>query len=788
MLRTYFLIAIRNLFKNKLSSLINIIGLSVSITLVIHLTLFVLNELSYDRFHEKHDRIFRVLSEFTPPGENTSTLAICQGQLPLVINGTIPEVESTVRIFDRDYSTIEYNDKRFADNHFIHVDSTFFDVFSFKLLSGSPHSDLSVKENLFISRKLALKVFGSIDIVGKMIKISNRNFNVMGVFENVPQNSHLQFDMVGGISEVESLVYHSGLEFLNYVLLKENIDQEAALKKICRKYDELTKVFFKNDNIICLGRTQALTNIWLHSNNIKYDVVHGNINDIYIAGVLIVFVLLIAIVNFINLMVVKAEERAKEIAIRKMAGARIGSIQRQFMGETFLVIVISVLLAIIFVEISQPLFNSITGKVLSFSGSFSLKLLLVLIMLSIIFSIICGAYPALYLSGFPVTRIFKGNSPKGKNSSPLSKFLVFIQFSIVIFLISSLLVFYLQMDFIKNSDLGFDNEQVVDVTDQNGGIYKSFQTIKQILLQDPKILNVSFAQGITAREMSGQYAGKIDNAEGKQYPVRHDRIDHDFIKTFRMKLIEGRDFNIGMPTDKRAFIINETAKKELNLPPNAVGLRLVMNEDTGELIGVVKDFHFASLHDKIEPLFMTLTQPNWGHFYIRIQPGSIHESLNYIRKTMQYVDPHYLFEYEFVDDYFNKQYNSDEKIHKMVFYASILCILIALVGLIALTSVTTAKRTKEIGVRKVFGAFISNIIGLLLNDILKWVLLANIIAWPSAYFVMHKWLEGFAYRIHFPFLILLLSGTLATLIAALAIIFEVIKNARRNPVTSLRYE
>ena len=788
MFRSYFLIAIRNLFKNKLSSAISILGLSVSIMLAVHLTIFVLNELSYDRFHHKHDRIFRILTEYTMSGENTATSAICQGQLPLVINGVVPDLETSVRIYEHEYETIEFNDKRFPNNHLLHVDSTFFNVFSFKLLSGNPQKDLSIKQNLFISRSLALKVFGSIDATGRSIKMVDKNYNIAGVFDDIPRNSHLQFDMVTGFAEVESLVLHSGLEFLTYVLLKENVDQTAALKKICVKYNELTKVFFKNGNMKCVGHSQPLTDIWLHSANIRYDVIHGNINDIYIASVLVVFILLIAIVNFINLVVVKAEDRVKEIALRKLAGARTGDIQRQFMGETFLVIFISAIAAVILVEVSQPVFNSIIGKTLSITGSFSLKLLFILVILSVIISIISGLYPAIYLSAFPVTRIFKGSSQVGKKTSTVSKFLVLFQFAVVIFLISSLLVFNKQMEFIKNKDLGFNKEQVADITDENGGIFKSFDAIKQALLQNPDILNVSLAQGIAAEHLSGQYAWWIEKGEKKEILVKQDRTGYDFIQTFGMNLVEGRDFDIQMPADYRNFIINQTAKNELGLPENAIGQRLVLNEDTGELIGVVKDFHMASLHTKIEPLFITLNKLWFGHIYIKLKKGTIHESLSFIKTTIQKVDPHYVFEYDFVDDYFNRQYKSDEKVNKMVFYASILCILIALTGLIALASATTAKRTKEIGIRKVFGASATIIVQNLLNDLLKWVLLANIIAWPCAYFVMHKWLEDFAYRIHFPYIILLLAGLMAVLIATMAIIYEVVKNAVRNPITSLRYE
>jgi putative ABC transport system permease protein len=344
------------------------------------------------------------------------------------------------------------------------------------------------------------------------------------------------------------------------------------------------------------------------------------------------------------------------------------------------------------------------------------------------------------------------------------------------------------MKFIRNSDMGFQVEQVVGITDQTGVIYKSYEAIKQSLLQYPGIVNVSLAQGISFDRMSGQYAKRCANGDTKEILVRQNRTTYDFIKTFNIKMAEGRDFDIDMPTDNHAFIINETAKKELNLPASAIGQRLVLNEDTGKVIGVVKDYHFASLHDKIEPLFITLNKPNSGIIFIRLKPGFITEGLNLISRVLQKVDHHYTLEYEFVDDHFNAQYKSDSKINSMIFFSTILSILIALMGLVALASATIAKRIKEIGIRKVFGESVSGITILLLSDIIKWVFLANLIALPIAYFIMQKWLLNFAYRISFPFIVLFFAGIMAASIASLAIIYQVFKTAIQNPVNALRYE
>ncbi|TAL68325.1 MAG: ABC transporter permease, partial [Bacteroidetes bacterium] len=786
MFKINFQLAVRNLLKRKVSACINIIGLSISITLVIHLSIFLINELNYDRFHKNHDRIFRILTEISIPGENSRLVAINQGQLPSVVNGIVPEVEECVRIYHPVRISFDIDNKRFNNYQMICADTGFFDVFSFNLINGEPKRDLAIKGSLFISESLAVNVFSSKDVIGRTVTSRNKTYTIKGVFKDVPANSHLRFDMVTSINEVESLIKKSGLEFLTYIELKNNVDEKIALKKVYDSYDGLMKEWFKNLDIKCISRAQSLTSIWLHSSDVIYDVVHGNMSNIYIAGVLIAFVLIITIVNFINLAVIQAEDRAKEIGLRKMMGAVSGNIKGQFMGEAFLVIVISLIAALLLTKITQPIFNNLIGKQFALSVTTSMKLLFIILILCSVIGIIAGIFPSLYFSKFPVIRTFKGGSPVGRKTSRISKLLVFFQFSIVIFLISCLLVFYKQMDFMRNKDMGFRMGQVVGISDQNGEIFGSYEAIKQTLLQNPQIIDVTLAQGISEDEMSGQYAIRCGVGETKKLLVKQNRTTFDFIRTFEIKIAEGRDFDRNMQTDYKAFIINETAKKELNLPASAVGEQLVLNQDTGYVIGVVKDYHFASLHGKIEPLFITLKQPYGGKLFIRLKPGYIKEGLDLIKQVLQEVDKHYVLDYEFVDDYFDRQYKSDERINSMVFYASVLSIFIALMGLVALSSVTIAKRTKEIGIRKVFGAPVPEISGILLAGIIKWVILSNIVALPLAFIIMKKWLMNFAYRINFPFSLLLLAGIIAITIAITTILYQIIKATIQNPVNSLR--
>jgi putative ABC transport system permease protein len=778
----------RYISSNKLTSLVSILGLSIGLTLTIYLTLFIKNELSYDRFHPKHDRIYRVLGKETALDRDPEYIALCQGQFPMHLN-TIPEVESTLRILAQGYVDMEFDNTRITKNHLIYADSTFFNFFSFKVLSGNPLETLKDPNGLLICKSLAIKAFSTLDIIGRSAKIGGKVMTIGGVLEDVPENSHLQFNMLSGSNNplVDMLVKHSGNEFYTYVLLKENVEKKSTLDKICMAYNSFSKEYWKDSNFRVEGLLQPLNDIELHSDNLVWDVPHGNMQNIYLATALIIFILIVAIINVVNLFTVNAETHVKEVGMRKASGASRFDMIKKYMGESVIITFLSLILAFLFVRLSWVFFNNFIGKNIIVSALVDLKFILVLVLLSLIIGAISGIYPALYLSRFSIVRILKGATSKGGKISPLIKGMVLTQFFIVISLVSCLLIFYRQMSYVKNKNLGFNKEYVAAINGLTNQTVKSYSVIREKLLQNDGIVNISLAQGIADDEMSGQFLSRIGGETGGQILTKHTRTTEDFIKTFGIEIIDGRDFSKAYPTDKNNFILNEAACKALGFQGSAVGKQIAMN-DTGTVIGVVKDFNFASLHNKIAPLVLTFEVPRGGTIYVRLKPEFIKNGLDLIYKSIKSVDPYYSLDYEFVDDQFNRMYLQEAKVRKMLLTTAVISILLALMGLVALTSMTIIRRVKEIGIRKVNGASVIEVLLLLNKDFSLWVLLAFLFAIPISWVVMHKWLEGFAFSTTMSWWIFALSG-LSMLVASLVTVTSICwRSATRNPVEALRYE
>lgn len=783
----YFSHAIRNLSKNKLISFVNIFGLSVSITLATLLIVYIKFELSYDKFHIKHDRIYRILTKSTKPGENPELLAICQGRLPGIIKD-IPEIEHCARVY-RSQCDIEANNRRYTSNPMIYADSTFFEIFSFRLLQGNPENILDDPHNVILSRSLALKIFNTLDITGKTVKCENTDYTIMGVLEDVPSDSHLQFQVICGFkpSQLKMLVEHSGLEFLTYVLLKPNTDHIAALDKISGMYGKYLSAFWKDTGSEFAGVPQRLEDIELHSGNVVWDVPHGNLKNIWIATGLIAFILIIAVMNFINLETVAAESRLKDIAMRKIAGASRLDMINLYMGETIFTAVISGLLALMFlVSFSWPLTAVFTGKEIPDSLLFSPSIIASILILCLLIGLVAGTYPAVYLSRFSVTKVMKDTSLKGIKTNSLIRWLVLAQFIIVVFLVSALMIFYRQVQFIKDKDLGFDKEYVVDIHGLTSAVCKSYQSVKQELLRSEIIENVCLAQGINVDDLSGQYASAAGSGL-KPGLVRHTRTSHGFVKTFRLNVLSGRDFESTMATDRKSYMINETAAKFLGFKGDPVGKPIVMY-DTGMVIGVVKDFNFASLHNEIEPLLITLEQLSWGHLYVRLKSSHIQDGLDLISRTIKSVDPMYSLEYEFVDDIFTSMYADEKKMSKFLFISTFLSILLAFMGLMALTSLTILRRVKEIGIRKINGSRTNEVLILLNREYAGLIICSVLIGIPLSWFVMGNWLKGYAFTAGMPWWIFVLSGLIALSVSLLTVTLISWRAATRNPVESLRYE
>lgn len=783
------LLAIRNIKRNKLFSFINIFGLSVGLVLTIHLILYIKYELSFDKFHEKHDRIYRILTSETAPGKDPFVVALSQGRITDVISG-VPELESCVRLYLLGRADFEYEKNRFSNNVVAYADSTFFKVFSFRMLSGNPQEAIDDPSGIIITKTLALKAFNTTDVVGKSVKLNGKLLTVAGVLDDIPAYSHLKFDILCGWHEpqLDNMVRNSGNEFRTYVLLRENIDHAAALSKICEQYAGfLTEFKFgRKSGIIFNGVAQKLTDIELHSQGIDWDVAHGNIKDLWLASGLVVFILVIAVLNFINLIIVNAQSRLKEIGVRKVSGASVANMIWQFIGESVITSVISMLIALFIISgITGDFINSVLGTQIPERWIFDPYFIVIIIAFAVFIGIISGIYPALYLSRFSVIEILDGSAVRSGGRKTFPRALVLVQFIIVIFLVSCLAVFYSQVTFIKEKDLGFDKSNVIGINNLNEKVFTSYESIKRRLLEYEGIEEVCLAQGVNVRDYSGQYAG----VPGEEPAiVRHNRTTYGFADIFRLQFREGRDFDSTLISDKSNFIINEAASDALGFGDQATG-RLMMMNDTGVVIGVVKNFNFSSLHNSIEPLVITLTGVRRGSMYIRLNPVQDKAgAIDYITETIRSFDPLYSLEYSYVDDVFDAMYAQEKRIGKILTFITIVSILLAFIGLIALTSFIILRRVKEIGIRRINGAAITEILVMLNKEYAAIVVIAFIIATPLAVFVSSQWLGSFVFRIPLSFWFFALSGSTAMLLAVCSVSLIGWRAATRNPVEALRYE
>jgi putative ABC transport system permease protein len=683
---------------------------------------------------------------------------------------------------------MEFNNVRITQNQLIYADSTFFNLFSFKILSGNPVETLKDPSGLLICKSLALKAFNTLDVIGKSVKLDGREMTIRGVLDDIPSNSHLQFNMLCGSNNktFRNYVQNSGNEFYTYILLKEKVDWKETLIKVCNAYSTFSSEYWKDSDRKIEGMVQPLTDIELHSDNYAWDVPHGNIQNIYLAAALVLFILIVAIINVVNLFTVNAETHFKEVGVRKAFGATRNDIIKKYIIEAELITLLSLILALLIVESFWPSFLNFIGKNINLSELLDIELCTGLIMLCVIIGLATGFYPALYLSRFSLIRMFKGPASDGGKISPLTKGMVISQFFIVSFLITCLFIFYRQMNFVKNKDLGFDKESIVAIDGLNRKSMNNYSGIKEELLQNSGIVSVCMAQGIADDEMSGQYLRRVGDKQEDNIIFKHTRTSEDFIKLFGIHIIEGRDFDKSFTYDKNNFILNETACKALGFQGSAIGQRIIM-QDTGIVIGVVKDFNFSSLHNIIPPLVIT-SNTSWGKIYVKLKPSFIHEGIDLIQQTIKQIDPLYSLDYMFVDDTFGHMYIQEERISKMLFTSVMISIFLAIMGLVALTYFTIIRRIKEMGIRRVNGASIIEILILLNVEFVRWVVVAFVFALPAAWIVMHKWLESFAFKTQMDWWIFASSGFFILFTALITVSSICWRAATRNPVEALRYE
>ena len=804
MIKNYLKIALRNLRKNKGFSFINITGLAVGIACCIAILLFVKSELSYDTFNKNADQIYRVHLKGRI-SNNDINMALSPVPLGATIKHDLPEVVAYTRIRNFGFPVLRYKNKAFSEEKFFCVDSTFFNVFTVKFLEGEPQHALTQPNSVVITDAMAKKYFGNEEPMGKILNADQRrDWIVTGVVKGFPQNSHFHFDFLGSINTYKDSKNPFWLSnnYYTYIVLRKGTNPDVFQKKLeedVLKYigPQLEKVahisleqFIKSGNSYSYI-IQPLTSIHLNS-HLDYELEpNSDISYVYIFSVIALAILLIACINFINLSTARSEKRAKEVGIRKTLGSMKGQLIKQFIAEAILMSMLAVFLAIILTELFLPIFNDIAGKEMSLGIFDNFYNIILLVCFSGLIGLIAGSYPAFYLSSFEPIQVLK-NESRGKRKSFLRNGLVIFQFAVTIILFIGTFIIYNQLKYIQSKNLGFNKEQVIIInkTDDLGNKISSFM---QELSNNPNILEVSNSSAIPGNQ-GGDRAFRLEGTSN--YHIRDLRqmwSDYDFVNTYKMQINKGRFFSREHPSDTTSIVVNQAVVNLFGIK-DPIGKNLIAPAPQGDqkfkIIGVLKDFNYESLHQEIRPLVMYLYKDHgYGSFIsVRIKPYNFQSTITYLENTWKKFAGSQAFDYNFLDQNLAHLYISDQRTSKIASIFSILAIFIACLGLLGLASFVTEQRTKEIGIRKVLGASIPSLLFMLSKEFLKWVLIANIIAWPVAYYVMNNWLNNFAYKVNISLWIFVLSGIAALIIALLTIISHAVRASTANPVKSLRYE
>ena len=782
MFKNYMKIAFRNMKRHKVYSFINIVGLTIGLTCSVLILIWVQDELNYDRFHNNAKELHRILLD--PLKAATTHEAVSPPILARKMKEEIPEVANATRILPHGRMLFTHKDKTFYEERGLLADPTFFEMFSFPFILGEPKIALKDLHSLVLTEEMAKKFFRNTNPIGKTITINNRtDYKVTGVIGDVPANSHLQFKFVRPFELLgktgRNLETWSNVSFYTYVQLRKNSSVEDVNNK-------LKLMIEREDPDHNLYYLQPLTHIHLYS-KFNFDfAAHGNIIYVYVFTAAVLFVLLIACFNFVNLATARSGTRAKEVGMRKVIGAKKSDIIKQFYGESLLTSLIALCLAVALILLLLPAFNNFSGKELAFSLSGNMELILGFIAIAILTGILSGSYPALFLSTFHPIKVIRGNLKSGNRGTRFRKILVVTQFSLTITLFIGTAVVHSQMSHIRGRNLGYDKEHIV-VFPLRGDMQKNFETLKNDLLQNTAIINVAGTSSLPTHIGSGTSSAWWEGKEdGVRIQMQVNLVDSDYLGTFKMEMSQGRFFSREYPTDSLAFVLNEAAIKAIGME-SPVGKRFRASGKEGSIIGIIKDFNYKSLHTEIEPLILMM-DPRAYYACVRINADKISAAIKSLEGTWNKLVPGFPFEYSFLDGRINNLYRAEQRMGKVFNSSTLLAILIACLGLFGMASFTAERRTKEIGIRKVLGASVPSVVSLLSKEYVKMVVISNLIAWPAAYYVMNQWLQGFAYRTNIQIWTFFMAAASALLIAVLTVSYHTIKTATANPVDSLRYE
>lgn len=798
MLKNYFKTAWRNLKRNKIYASINIAGIAIGLTAAWLIALYAFDELSYDRSFTNANKTYRIAEHISWDG-GAMHFPINPPPLAATIKAKFPEVEQAVNIDAEAGGVIKFNNQVFKQNDMLFADKGFFSIFDHSFIAGNAADALSQPNSIVITESLARKIFGNANAAfNQALMFGDNSIKITGVIKDVPRNSHLQFSGIRSMYAIPNdQNTWKNFYLYTYLLLKKDTDINAFNKKLNTfGMQTIAKEMNVKDYSIEL---QPLTSIHLHS-NLEYELsANSSISRVYIFTAIGILILLIALINYMNLSTARSAIRVKEIGIRKVIGSSRSNLSGLFITEALLVTFIAAIIACVLVQVSMPLFNQVAGKELNVWRFGMFNTIAFIIILSLIAGLLSGSYPALFLSRFKMIPSLKGQLGNMQISAFMRKSLVIFQFVIAVFLISGSFIIYKQMQYVNNKDLGFNKEQVLYFHIDDTKVRGEMPALKAALLQNPIIEDAAAA----SNPLGGHDIGGHDFAfekNGVMQPstqmAKQIFVDEDFLKAMNIQLLQGRNFSKDMQTDQYgAIIINETLMKEIGYK-DAIGKKSDYRVNQAAevshktIVGVVKDFHFSSLQNKIEPLVMMLPPAvnEQDNLYVKIKKGKTAEGLAYIKNTFAKFDAQNTAEFNFLDEAFARQYAAEKKQEQLSFVFTILAFIIACLGLLGLVIFTTTQRVKEIGIRKVLGASVGSVTVMLGKSFMQLVVIATIIAIPVAWFAMNKWLQDFAYRIDLQWWMFLVPGLIAIFIALVTVCMQSIKAAVANPVKSLRTE
>ena len=784
MFKNYLKVAFRNIMRDKAHATINILGLAVGLAACIIISLWILNELSYDKFNENLDQIYNVPSK-TLYGSSESMFTGTPPMVGPTLKEQYPEINNSARHVNGAVDiSISYENKVFKEAVQL-ADPEIFEVFTFPFVVGSHEKAKNNNFTIAFSESKAKKYFGNENPIGKTVLLDNKHeLEVIGIFKEIPQNSSVQFEIFVPV-ELTNLLWREGYtetwyncSFITYITVVPGTVEKELEEKIA----SLIK-----DNSI-----DSTTEPLLYPLSRLHLYFFNNLKSVKTVAIIAGLILLIACINFVNLTTAKSAKRAREVGMRKVVGARKKQLVFQFIIESILFSLISIFIAVALAEIFLPLFNDVSGKELVFINSSNMFLLIALPLFGIVLGFLAGIYPSFVLSAFKPVKVLKGSAISLGGRSIVRKILVILQFSLSILLIISTLVIVQQTKFLQTKDLGYDREHLVYVPLQ-GKIEENPELLREALIQNPVIENVTFlGRDPTSIWTNGSgwiWEGKPEDLDPY---VTYQGVDHEFLNTFKIEMTQGEYYKSDT-SGASNIVINESFVRKMNVE-NPVGMQMQYGDEIYNVLGVVKDFHYKSTHRNIGPIVLFKNNERlvgWLDFrfaFMRINSKNIHETLDFIEKTTRSFTPDFPYEFHFIEEDLDRLYRSDRQTANILTSFAVLAIFISCLGLLGLSTFLTQQRTKEIGIRKVLGSSISQIIHLLTSDFSKWVLISNLIAWPAAYYILQKWMDSFPYRISLSVWYFVLAGMLTLLIALLTISAQALKAANSNPLKALKYE